>query len=74
MPKFTDGAVKRNACVRGVDPEDCCKKMIDVYIRNCFTYNVYYLQYTDVCYRAYCFGMYSSNCLMLSKDNCKEKM
>ncbi|VDI02859.1 Hypothetical predicted protein, partial [Mytilus galloprovincialis] len=56
LPTFSDGAVLRKACVRGVIPGDCCKKKIDVYIRNCFTYNVYYLPYTDVCHRAYCFG------------------
>lgn len=56
LPKFADGIVQRKACVRGFASKDCCKKQIDIKVRNCFTYNVYYLSYTDLCYRAYCFG------------------
>ncbi|VDI51719.1 Hypothetical predicted protein [Mytilus galloprovincialis] len=67
LPKFTDGAVLRKACVRGFDPGDCCKNVIDIYIRNCFTYNVYYLPYTDLCYSAYCFG--NRECKKKTDDN-----
>lgn len=56
IPEFVDGIVHRYACVRGFVSGDCCKKTIDIQVRNCFTYNVYHLSYTALCSRAYCFG------------------
>ncbi|XP_052077034.1 oncoprotein-induced transcript 3 protein-like [Mytilus californianus] len=35
---------------------DCCEKTIDIRIKDCGCYYVYYLKPTTGCYSAYCFG------------------
>ncbi|XP_071136701.1 uncharacterized protein [Mytilus edulis] len=48
----------RKACVKGFGSSTCCRKSIDIRIKNCISYNVYYLPYTDFCDTAYCFGQH----------------
>ncbi|XP_071177283.1 uncharacterized protein [Mytilus edulis] len=48
--------VRRKACITGFLPGECCKKSYNVMVKNCLSYNVYYLPYTDSCDEAFCFG------------------
>lgn len=55
-PNNTEGIVERQLCVRGVYDDECCKSTISTKIKNCGSFYVYYLAYTDTCDYAYCFG------------------
>lgn len=54
LPLQGDGIVDRTACVVGL--MGSCESTIPVKIRNCSTYNVYYLRKTPILASGYCFG------------------
>lgn len=47
--------VNRTAC-KAHYSGDCCAETIDIKIKDCDSYYVYYLKPTTGCYSAYCFG------------------
>lgn len=54
LPLLGEGTVDRTACVAGLTRS--CESMIPIKIRNCSTYNVYYLRKTPILASGYCFG------------------
>ncbi|CAG2253688.1 unnamed protein product [Mytilus edulis] len=55
-PSVSDGVVNRKVCIRDTGPNDCCNKSRQIQIKNCGSFYVYNLSYTDECNQAYCFG------------------
>ncbi|KAK3103299.1 hypothetical protein FSP39_018320 [Pinctada imbricata] len=53
FPNEADGIVDRIMCASTL--RDCCESQIQIQMKNCSTYNVYYLKQTP-CPQAYCFG------------------
>ncbi|XP_071127469.1 oncoprotein-induced transcript 3 protein-like [Mytilus edulis] len=47
--------VNRTTC-RATFSGNCCDQTIDIRIKDCGCYYVYYLKHTTSCYSAYCFG------------------
>lgn len=56
--------VDRIACSADLDG-DCCSARIEIKIKNCGTYLVYYLNSTAFCPSAYCFGLFRIKCLLI---------
>lgn len=54
LPLQGEGTVDRTACVVGLTRS--CESTISIKIRNCGTYNVYYLRKTPILASGYCFG------------------
>ncbi|XP_019616250.1 PREDICTED: uromodulin-like [Branchiostoma belcheri] len=53
-PAVQDGEVNRTVCVRQSD--DCCGLQVDIRVRNCSGFYVYYLTSPPGCDMAYCAG------------------
>lgn len=49
--------VNRTTC-RATFSGNCCDQTIDIRIKDCGCYYVYYLKHTTGCYSAYCFGKF----------------
>lgn len=56
LPEISAGVVHREACVRGLVAGDCCIRRYNISVKNCGSYNVYKLPYTEACDEVYCFG------------------
>lgn len=54
LPKYDDGNVSREACVQ--TENNICEESIDIEIRNCGGYYIYFLQETPP-NSSFCFGM-----------------
>ena len=54
MPTTEGEVVDAKACVTGILSD--CAGTIDILIKNCTDYNVYFLKSADACPEAYCFG------------------
>nr|XP_022324268.1 von Willebrand factor D and EGF domain-containing protein-like isoform X2 [Crassostrea virginica] len=57
-PSVADGIVQRKACsnVYGSSSHTCCDFSLDIQVKNCGTFYVYYLQTVPACAMAYCAG------------------
>uniref|UniRef100_A0A8B8D604 von Willebrand factor D and EGF domain-containing protein-like n=1 Tax=Crassostrea virginica TaxID=6565 RepID=A0A8B8D604_CRAVI len=57
-PSVADGIVQRKACsnVYGSSSNTCCDFSLDIQVKNCGTFYVYYLQTVPACAMAYCAG------------------
>lgn len=57
LPTVADGEVSRIACVNFGDPNSqCCDLKLNIKVKNCGTFNVYYLMRVPGCSIAYCAG------------------
>lgn len=59
-PSVADGIVQRKACsnVYGSSSNTCCDFSLDIQVKNCGTFYVYYLQTVPACAMAYCAGIF----------------
>nr|XP_034300143.1 von Willebrand factor D and EGF domain-containing protein-like [Crassostrea gigas] len=57
-PSKADGIVRRKACsnIHGSASQTCCDFSLDIQVKNCGTFYVYYLQTVPGCAMAYCAG------------------
>ncbi|XP_061164841.1 von Willebrand factor D and EGF domain-containing protein-like [Saccostrea echinata] len=57
-PSQTDGIVHRKACsnIYGSSSQSCCDFSLDIQVKNCGSFYVYYLQTVPACAMAYCAG------------------
>ncbi|XP_013403680.1 von Willebrand factor D and EGF domain-containing protein-like isoform X2 [Lingula anatina] len=61
-PTVADGIVSRKACVPNFTEEykPCCRREIDIRVKNCGAYFVYQLNKTHICEEVYCSAKYPS--------------
>ncbi|XP_061164836.1 von Willebrand factor D and EGF domain-containing protein-like [Saccostrea echinata] len=57
-PSQADGIVHRKACsnIYGSSSQSCCDFSLDIQVKNCGSFYVYYLQTVPACAMAYCAG------------------
>ena len=55
-PTVTEGTVNRKACINFYDMQNGCLSTLDIKVRNCGSFFVYYLGPTHSCSLAYCAG------------------
>lgn len=56
IPDTADGVVERTACFLGIAVGNYCVHHLQIRVRNCGLYRVYYLYPTPSNDEAYCFG------------------
>lgn len=58
-PRIEDGTVDRKACINFYDLKDGCFTELNIKVRNCSGFYVYYLGPTFSCSSAYCAGKFN---------------
>ena len=65
-PSVADGIVNRDACVNFKGKRNGCYVVIQIRVKNCNGFFVYYLKPAHGCHMAYCAGMLL-NCFVLMR-------